>query len=752
MTRVFLTASLCLTALCFSSSALAQGTVKFAQVESIQEDDLALLRKLEKALSGNATDDVMVHMYELLSRCKGDSRNVCVPANGSDERAATRFRGFRDLILSRLLELPIKIRQQIARGHNAAVRGLLKRRSKQGLLPKTTLEEIVTSYPLAQKAHMAAERLAELAFEKDDLVAALHYDNFIDRFHLFAKLSWSSYARRVLTAARTKQAGKARSVLKTLEKKALLTGRRDLLEFVEQTSKAMKYILQQTNKATIKLAKVPSQLTLLNPKLDDSKIAFWPTTRKTKTKRRNLVFGNNGQVISGNAGDEPPRFHPSVRRDHVYVSNGRRVFVHSAKTGKRRAILPFHLGETVDDPPPPGMETQVVGFGSLLLSNLYIPRSSPSISRSRVLHGQGFGNNYGSLFLFDADRGHKIVFWEGDRGPGQRDKEALEQADEDNSAHKRSMASLMANGHILGSPAICGQRLYTAMLTSDGEAQVWLVAFKRDDRSGNDLGLGLIPDWRTFIGTVQSSNNKTIPVVFPSVIVSKDLVYCDTGTATLACVGAFDGAMKWVVQTTKKPKALPNNRMRAFRGGLPIVNIPSRDPFRFIERPGASDLVLVVPPGKNELTAFDTRNGRICWSTRHQKISASRFLITEEGLVIRYGDRILMALDGQNGKLASDPVNDSYKLLPATDKVKFRGDVDGKRLLLPTGGGYARVVDFKVARRGKHKSFDVEFTLRNPIKLVGTKDDGHIIFTSHGLAYATKDKLYIFGPKQTEKK
>jgi hypothetical protein len=753
MPRLLLLSSLCLTGLLLSGTVEAQDSIKFVQVETIQDADFALLKKLEAALAKNAMDDVTVYIDELLSRSKGENANLLVPINGSDEKAATRHRGFRDLILGRLLELPMKVREQIARGHNAAVRGLLKRRSKQGPLNEEALLEIVESYPLAAKARMAAERLAELSFERDDLVAALHYDRFIDQFHLFAALSWSSHARRCLTAARTDQIKRAQSAIRIFRKKVEETKRKDLIAFSEQTAQAVKYIFAQKKVKLGTSAKIPGKVVLLNPKPKNSKIAFWQTKKKPDTRakatRNNVFIWRNGQRIPNTETmmlSEPPRFHPFIRGNYIYVSNGRRVFAHSAKTGKRKAILPFHLGETVADPPPPGMETQVVGFGSLLLSNLYIPRSSPSLSRNRVLYGQGFGNNYGSLFLFDADRGHKIVFWEGDRGPGQKGKESIEQPEEDDSSYKRSLASLMANGHILGRPAICGQRLYAALLVSDGEPEIWLAAFERGDRSGDDLGLGLQPAWATFVGTVSANLDKSIPAVFPSVTVSKDLVFVDSGTATLACISAFDGSMKWVTQTATKKKAQPRGRNRAFqtRGN---VNPPSLDPIRFVNRPGLSDLALIAPAGKNEVTAFDTKTGRIAWSTRHQKVKANRFFVTEDGLVIRYGNRVLMALDGRNGKLASDPVEGSYNLLNPNENVSFRGDVEGPRIVLPTGKGYARIIDFKVERRGKFNSFDVAFTPRKAIKLIGTKDDGHIVFTSHGLAYASKSNLYIYGPE-----
>lgn len=738
--------------LCVGTNSFGQGDVKFVQVESIQDSDRTLLSKFEKALKEKKMDDVLVHMNGLMSRSRGASSNLLVGLDGNDEKTPTRFRGFRDYVLARLLTLPKEVRDNIARGHNAAVRGIIKRRKSKGALTEATLREIVENYPLAAEAHNAAEKLAELCFERDDVVAALHYDSFIDRFHLFGSLSWSSRARRSLIAARTGQFKKARSILAKLRAKAEKTERNDLLNFVEQTSKAVEYTIAQKLSQKPKLPTIPSKLTLRNPKLNDSKIAFWETKRTAAKPKRAMIWRNGRRVkaLDEVLLDEPPRFHPYARGEFIYISNGRRIFAHSALTGKRKAILPFHFGETIEDAPPPGMETQVVSFGSLLLSNLYIPRSSPSLSRNRGLYGHGFGNNYGSLFLFDADRGHRAVFWEGDQGPGQKESGAIKQPEEDDSLSKRSLDSLMRNGHILGRPAICGQRLYAALLVSEGEPEIWIAAFDRGDRKGEDLGVGLYPIWMTFIGTVTANAEKGIPAVFPSVVVSKSQVFVDSGTATLACVSATNGRMKWVSQTTKAKKKTPaNNPFGRFNGVATDQNPPSLEPLRFVERNGSSDLVIVAPPGRSEIKAFDTVTGKRIWSSASLKVKANRFLVTREGVVILYGKRYLIALDGRNGKLASDPAeNGRFELLPESDDVTYRGDIDAKRFVLPTGHGTARVIDYKVELRGKHKFFEVKFKMRKPLKLIGSKDDGHIVFTSHGLAYATKDRLMIYGPDQ----
>lgn len=749
MKRALFLSSIFLGSLCLASSSYGQDDVKFVQVETIQDADQSLLRKFEKALKEGKMDDVLVHMNGLMSRSRGNSANHLVGLDGSDEKSPTRFRGFRDYVLARLLTLPKEVRDKIARGHNAAVRGILKRSKGKGELSEDTLREIVENYPLASEAQSAAEKLAELCFERDDVVAALHYDAFIDRFHLFGSLSWSSRARRALIAARTGQFQKARSILAKFKAKAEKTARNDILSFLEQTTKAVEYTIQQKKSKKPKLPKIPSKLVLRNPRLNDSKIAFWETKRGTTNNRRAMIWRNGRRVkpLQDVLLDEPPRFHPYSRGDFVYVSNGRRIFAHSALTGRRKAILPFHFGETIEDPPPPGMETQVVSFGSLLLSNLYIPRSSPSLSRNRGLYGHGFGNNYGSLFLFDADRGHRAVFWEGDQGPGLKDSGAIQQPEDDNSQSSRSLASLLRNGHILGRPAICGQRLYAAMLVSDGEPEIWIAAFDRGDRKGEDLGVGLYPIWRTFIGTVNANDEKAIPAVFPSVVVSKSQVFVDSGTATLACVSATNGRMQWISQTTKaKKKKLNNNPFGRFNAEVTEQNPPSLEPLRFVERAGKSDLVLVAPPGRNEVKAFDTVTGKRIWSSGSLKVKANRFLVTREGVVILYGKRYLIALDGRNGKLASDPNEDGrFEILPQGDDVTFRGDIDAKRFVLPTGAGTARVIDYKVELRGKYKFFEVKFKMRKTLKLVGCKDDGHLVFTSHGLAYATKDRLLIYG-------
>lgn len=734
-------------------------TAERIQVETVSEREVTRFKKLAKLLSENKIADVTVILEELLRASQAEQRDLQVPINATENKAATHFRGFRELVLTRLMEMPMKVRKAIARGHEAAVRGLKSRSTEGEGSSERFLREIVESYPLAPQARDAALRLAELAFERDDLVAAMHYDHFVERFHRFGKVSWSTRARQCLTAARLGQPKRAQTLLRILKASVEKTKREDLMEFANSVNTAAQIFLRgaSTEKAP---PEFPQSLALKNPRLKDSKITFWKPQKAAtdSSSRRGVIIIRGGRRVqsTGTTKLVPPRFHPTVRGDDIYISNGRRIFVYSASTGKRRAILPFFVGEEISSPPPPGMQTEVIAFGSLLISNLYLPRTSASLSRERVLNGQGFGTNYGSMVLFDASRGHKIVYWEGDRGPGQAEKKKVA---EQTVPRKRSLKSVIDNGHVLGLPALCGQRIYTGMVVNDGEPEIWVVAFDRGQRSGEDLGVELVPIWATFIGVHSSNqNNKDIPNVFPSVSLSGDQVYCHTGTSTISALNALDGRLKWSVHSAEIKEQKENNgRNRfVFRGGRLVnpdaVTEPHREPLRFIERPNLPDLVIVAPPGGKEVTAYDSLSGKIAWSTRRQRSSSDRFFVTKEGLVIRYGDRELIAIDGRSGKLCSMAIKGSFndhKHLPSSESVKFRGDITDGRLLLPVGKGRVRLVKFSTKRVGDYDSLIVEFDIGDSIKLVGTKEDGHVSFTNSGMVMASRDRLWIFGlPKK----
>lgn len=730
---------------------------RFVQTESAPERSIALLGKLDKAIAENKTEDITIHLEELLRQSRGDARNLVVPMKASEDELPRHFRGFRDLVLSRLCAAPKAVRDQIKRAHDAAVRGLIKRAARTGVT-EALMIEIVEDYPLAEQAREAALSLAQLAFERDDIVACERYDAFLRRFYHFGVDDLGTLARRCLVAARLGERKRAESQLRILKARVKSEGRADLTAYAEGVAEALTVILGEPKPAPT-LEGRPRRLKGRNTSSKDRLVAFWkeakepsPNDIRRAGKRIILRLGRGRAQLEALRPFEPPRFLPRVLGHEVFVSNGRRVFVYDTRTGRRVARLPFHVGETVTDPPPLGMETELVFHGGLLASTLVVPRTSPTLKRERVLAGQGFGQNFCSLFLFDARRGHKIVYWEGDRGPS-RTPDAGEKTRERRG--RRSLAELALIAHPLGRPALCGRRIYVSALVAAAEPEVWVLAYDRGDRIGGDLGVGLTPIWATYVGTAPridgNADEELIPTVFPEITHNGHQVFCHTGTATIAALDAVDGTLNWVVHSTEPAKATANPNRPFFRGNQ--VPAPAAPPpveaLGFVSRPGLPNLVVVAPPATTEVSAFDAATGRLAWSTSRQRSGAHRFFILDDRIVLRYGKRDLIAIDGRNGKLCSMPVKGSFNKhqhLPARDAVEHHGDLRGRRLLLPLSKGRVQLVELELKSVGDGDSVVVSFDLGRPVKLVGTKETGNVVFTDDGVALATERELLIFGP------
>lgn len=700
-----------LLALSLCAPGLAFGQAGVAVVEQVDSRDLKLLKRLDRAVEQGNVGDARLVIDDLLNRSKDSHRNRAVPVEAPEDEPTLRYRGYRALVLDRLLEMPEAIRREVARVQGAAARGLLK---QHGEAPpdRALYRAIVERCPLADEARDAALRLSDLALERDDLVAAEAYDRFVERFHPRPEVGWSSRARRALVAARLGEERAARARLKSFEKAIGEAGEAGPRELFERTRAAVNAAL--AGRRGGKTAAIAEGLKLKNPSPRASRYVTWSGSRQPGPEPRPVVLG-----------------------DEVFVSNGRRLHVFNSADGRHRPVLPFDMGDGSEGAPPGGASAEAVPYGSLLLVSLLIPKRSPALSRRRVRFGQTFGEHFGSMFIFDRARGHRIVYWEGDTGPGRGLQKPRDTEPEELIGGRRTLDSVLKDGHSLGRAALCGSRVYAALLVAGGEPEAWVIAFERRSRAADDLGIELEPVWATFIGsTPTAAQSPGQPPAFPSVFLCGDQVICHTGTATLAALDALDGGLRWTVNMPQHESGRAAKQLQP-----PLI-----EPVRFLERPSLSPLVLVVPPGRKDLYAYDARDGRLAWSTRHHRGSSHRFALHPEGFVIRYGGREVIALDARTGRLASRPVKGSFKdhrHLPTTDAVTGSGELRGGRLLLSVGRGRVREVSFAAGEASGRRVLTPE--IGPAVKLPGFGEAGHVRRTPHGLVLVTGDRVLIYG-------